>query len=160
MWPCKLGLSLFVHWLYTFLAQTIKVHFNSQQYSAYAATYTKGLFTCSKKMLILSTLQKNCQNLNQDLSKINSHCFKTSVQLPTYTDNVALLTFTHYMPLLQQLFDISCPPGPQQQTCSSAFAADRWTPYHFINPALCMLCGQYQYLVVTVLVDVVDPAAQ
>jgi len=26
-------------------------------------------------------------------------------------------------PLLQQSIDISCPPGPQQQTCSSGFAA-------------------------------------
>jgi len=38
------------------------------------------------------------------------------VQLPTYADSVALPAFAHYTPLLQQLFGISCPPGPQQQT--------------------------------------------
>jgi len=36
---------------------------------------------------------------------------------------VALLAFARRTPLLQQSVDISCLPGPQQQTCSSAFAA-------------------------------------
>jgi len=33
------------------------------------------------------------------------------------------LTTWHCPPLLQRSIDISCPPGPQQQTCSSGFAA-------------------------------------
>jgi len=37
-----------------------------------------------------------------------------------YADNMALPAFTHCMPLLQQSIDISCPLGPQQQTCSSS----------------------------------------
>jgi len=40
----------------------------------------------------------------------------------TYADNVALPSFARRTPLLQQSIDISCPPGPQQQTCSSGFA--------------------------------------
>jgi len=41
-----------------------------------------------------------------------------------YADNEALPTFACHMPLLQQLINISCPLGPQQQTCSIGFAAD------------------------------------
>ena len=41
--------------------------------------------------------------------------------------------------LLQQSIDISCPPGPQQQTCNSELrqsnGTDRRTPYPFIDPA-------------------------
>jgi len=32
---------------------------------------------------------------------------------------MALPPFARHTPLLQQSIDISCPPGPQQQTCSS-----------------------------------------
>jgi len=51
------------------------------------------------------------------------------------------LTTWHCPPLLQQSIDISCPPGPQQQTCSSGFAAvgpcwDRRTPYRSTDPAV------------------------
>jgi len=70
---------------------------------------------------------------------------RVCVQLPTYSDNVAMLAFFS----LQQSIHISCPTGPQQQqTCSRGFAAvgprwdrqagkrtDGWTPYRFINPA-------------------------
>jgi len=45
------------------------------------------------------------------------------VQLSTYADNVALPAFTCNMLLLQQLKDISCQLGQQQQSCSSRFAA-------------------------------------
>ena len=52
-----------------------------------------------------------------------------------YADKVALLEFARRTPLLQQSINISCPPGPQQQTCSSGFAAvgpywDRQTDGH------------------------------
>ena len=36
---------------------------------------------------------------------------------------MALPAFANCTPLLQQLIDIPCPPGPQQHTCSSGFAA-------------------------------------
>jgi len=41
------------------------------------------------------------------------------------SENVAALPalFARRTPPLQQSIDISCPPGPQQQTCSSGFAA-------------------------------------
>ena len=57
------------------------------------------------------------------------------VQLPTYADNVALPAFASRPPLLQQSIEISCPPGLQQQTCSSVFVAvgpcwDRQTDRH------------------------------
>ena len=60
------------------------------------------------------------------------------VQLPTYADNVALPAFARCTPPLQQSTNISCPPGLQQQICSSGFAAvspclDRRTdtvPFH------------------------------
>ena len=44
-------------------------------------------------------------------------------ELPTYADNVALPAFAHRTPLLQQSVHISRSPDPQQQTCSSGFAA-------------------------------------
>jgi len=55
--------------------------------------------------------------------KYNSE-FRVHVQLPsvTYVDNVTLPAFPP--PLLQQSIDISCPPGPQQQTCISGV----WRP--------------------------------
>jgi len=40
-----------------------------------------------------------------------------------YADNVALPAFGRRTPAVQQLTDISCLLGPQQQTCSSGFAA-------------------------------------
>ena len=53
-----------------------------------------------------------------------------------------------WAPVVQQSTDISCPPGPQQQTCSSGLAAigPRWvrqtdrqtngrTPYRYVDPA-------------------------
>jgi len=49
---------------------------------------------------------------------------------------VALPKFACRMPLLQQSIDISCPMGPQQQTCSSQqghAGTDRWMdtiPFH------------------------------
>jgi len=49
-----------------------------------------------------------------------------SVQLLKYADNVALPAFVCCMLLLlsmQQSINISCPLGPQQQTCSRGFAA-------------------------------------
>jgi len=56
---------------------------------------------------------------------------------------VALPGFARRTPLLQQSLDVSCPPGPQQQTCSGGFAAagmcamlgqtDGRTPYRFVN---------------------------
>jgi len=55
--------------------------------------------------------------------------------LRIHADKVALLEFARRTPLLQQSINISCPPGPQQQTCSSGFAAvgpywDRQTDGH------------------------------
>jgi len=41
-----------------------------------------------------------------------------------YADNVALPAFALYTRLLQQSIDISCRPGPQQQTCNSSGFAD------------------------------------
>ena len=70
---------------------------------------------------------------------------KSVCSATVYTDKVALPAFVHL--LLQQSIDSSCWLGPQQQTCSSGFAAvgpcwDRqtdgpfgWTLYHFIDPA-------------------------
>jgi len=69
---------------------------------------------------------------------------------------VALPAFARRTPLLlragQQLNDISCTPGPQQQTCSSGFAAvgftgtDRQTDTvpSVTRTLLRMLCGQCQ----------------
>jgi len=51
------------------------------------------------------------------------HRLQVRIQLHTYADDVALPTFARNTPLLQQSIYISCPPGPQQQTCSSGFAA-------------------------------------
>ena len=51
------------------------------------------------------------------------NAYQVSVQLPTYADNVALPAFARRTLLLQQSIDISCPPGPQQQTCSIDFIA-------------------------------------
>jgi len=51
---------------------------------------------------------------------------RVGVELPAYADNVALPAFARrccLAPAVQQSIDISCPPGPQQQTCSSGFAA-------------------------------------
>jgi len=50
---------------------------------------------------------------------------------------VALLAFAHRMPLLQQPIDISCPPGPQQQTCGSGFdgKTDGHGMCYFTDPA-------------------------
>jgi len=55
---------------------------------------------------------------------------------------VALPAFARRTPLLQQSIDVTCSPGPQQQTCSSGFAAvgpcwdgDGRTPHRFIDPA-------------------------
>ena len=53
------------------------------------------------------------------------------------------LTTWHCPPLLKQSIDISCPPGPQQQTCSSGVRrangtdgqTDRRTPYRSIDSA-------------------------
>jgi len=84
-----------------------------------------------------------------DLPRINKWQYQqVCVQLPTYADNVALPAFARRTPLLQQSINISCPPGSQQQTCTSGFAAvrpcwdrqtdrrtDRRTPYGFIEPA-------------------------
>jgi len=87
------------------------------------------------------------------------------VQLSTYADNVALPAFARHMKLLQQLIDISCWLGPQQQTCrskKSGFAkaaglllwahagTDRQTPYRFTDPAphtmQAVLTTQWYYL--------------
>ena len=43
---------------------------------------------------------------------------KVCIQLPSHADNVALPAFARRTPAVQQSIDISCPPGPQQQTCS------------------------------------------
>jgi len=53
--------------------------------------------------------------------RINQVCGQLHV--PTYADNASLPAFTRRTPLLRQSIDISCPPDPHQQTCSSGFAA-------------------------------------
>jgi len=66
-----------------------------------------------------------------------------TVQLPTYTENVALPTYAAVhnatVPVVQQSIDISCPLGPQQQThcmlLQEANGSDGWTLYCFIDPA-------------------------
>jgi len=59
--------------------------------------------------------------------------------------------FDHRMLLLQQLIDISCSLGPQQQTDCSGPAAvcscwnrqtNGWTLYGFIDPVLHIMCLQ------------------
>jgi len=45
------------------------------------------------------------------------------IQLPMHADNMALPASANCMPLLQKSIDICCLLGPQQQTCSSGFAA-------------------------------------
>ena len=54
----------------------------------------------------------------QHAAKLTRTCSAT-----TYANNVALPAFTHCMPAVQQSINIYCLPGPQQQTCSSGFAA-------------------------------------
>ena len=65
----------------------------------------------------------------------------------TYAQNVALPAFVRCMPAVQQSIDISYPPSPQQQTCSSGVwrpdGTDRQTdgrmdapPDRCIDPAL------------------------
>jgi len=41
----------------------------------------------------------------------------------TYSDKVALPALAHRMLAMQRSIKISCLPGPQQQKCSSGFAA-------------------------------------
>jgi len=73
---------------------------------------------------------------------------QVGIQLPTYADNMALSASARrcsWALAMQQSINISCQPGPQQQTSSGGFAAvdpcwDRQTngrtPYCYINPAL------------------------
>jgi len=66
--------------------------------------------------------------LKSEMRFVNNLSFnKSAFQLPTYTDKLPLPAFARRTLLLQQSIDISCAPGPQQQTCSSGFAADRRT---------------------------------
>jgi len=57
---------------------------------------------------------------------------------------VALPAFTSRTPLLQQSIDISCPPGLQQQTCSSGRTDGRTGTVPFRRPCSRILCGQCQ----------------
>jgi len=41
----------------------------------------------------------------------------------SYADNVALPAFAGRTPAVQHTIDISCPPGPQQQTGDSGYVA-------------------------------------
>ena len=45
--------------------------------------------------------------------------YATLCTASTYAENVALPAFVRCMPAVQQSIDISYPPSPQQQTCSS-----------------------------------------
>ena len=77
------------------------------------------------------TLGKSCKlfsfsfnrpsTVDYNASIVTEKSKQVCVQLPTYTDNVALPAFASRPPLLQQSIEISCPPGSQQQTCSSGF---------------------------------------
>jgi len=77
------------------------------------------------------------------MSHRTSETFKqVCVQLPTYPESAALPTFAAaasaaVAPAVQQSIDISCSPGPQQQTRRTLLHAgqtdgrrDGWTAFH------------------------------
>jgi len=92
----------------------------------------------SRQSSLVSRVRSFCRGMSQ-LRKI-SLCSAT-----TYADNVALPAFARRCCCgVQQSTDISCRLGPQQQTCSSGYAAvsPRWdrrmVTVPFYNPCSCI----------------------
>jgi len=97
------------------------------------------------------TWTNNVQNIYQQIWH-----WQVCVQLPTSADNVALPAYGRYTPLLQcgccwapamqQSIDISCPPGPQQQTHKSGMRRANGTdgPATVTYTLLCILCKKCQ----------------
>jgi len=96
-----------------------------------------------------ANLENNFTYCCENWQHYTANCCRTSLcSAIMFANNLALHIYTHCMSAMHQSISISCLLGPQQQTCSSGFAAvgpccnrrtDGWKPYCYIDPAPCTM---------------------
>ena len=126
----------------------IELHVHASRQSDRLTAYAARPRIWGLCIAILLNLQASIHSQKHELNFTNmshrtSETFKqVCVQLPTYPESAALPTFAAaasaaVAPAVQQSIDISCSPGPQQQTRRTLLHAgqtdgrrDGWTAFH------------------------------